>query len=303
METKKTSRRYSAKLLLFGEHVLLLGAPALAVPVPAFYGRWKTDRTMPETETPQAKTRRKRLFEFAAALDRAVFKTDALLKDLEAGLYFDSNIPEGYGLGSSGALCAATYDRYALRKTEDLGDLKPILAGMEGFFHGNSSGIDPLTSYVDAPLRIENKTDVQKAVPARWSHAPLVFLIDTRLPRQTGPLVRWFLEQSKTPDFLQLLDNEYFLMHRQMLDAWLAADASAFWPALRGVSRFQLERLPPMIPAPFRKFWEESLAQTEFSLKICGAGGGGFILGFARAPEAAQWVSEQFSIIFPFDAP
>jgi mevalonate kinase len=303
METRQEPRRYPAKLLLFGEHVLLLGAPALAVPVPAFYGQWADARSAPETETAQTTARRKRLFDFAAALDRAIFKTDDFLKDLEAGLHFESNIPEGYGLGSSGALCAAVYDRYAARKTEDLTELKSVLAEMESFFHGNSSGIDPLTSYVDAPLRIENKTDVQKAVPARWSHAPLVFLIDTRLPRQTGPLVRWFLEQSKTPDFLQLLDNEYFLMHRQMLDAWLAADASAFWPALRGVSRFQLERLPPMIPAPFRKFWEESLAQTEFSLKICGAGGGGFILGFARAPEAAQWVSEQFSIIFPFDAP
>ena len=29
------------------------------------------------------------------------------------GLYFESTIPQGFGIGSSGALCAAIYDRYS----------------------------------------------------------------------------------------------------------------------------------------------------------------------------------------------
>ena len=32
------------------------------------------------------------------------------------GMYFDSSIPRGYGVGSSGALVAAIYDRYSLDK-------------------------------------------------------------------------------------------------------------------------------------------------------------------------------------------
>jgi alpha-L-fucosidase len=31
--------------------------------------------------------------------------------DVETGMYFDSSIPQGYGVGSSGALVAAIYDR------------------------------------------------------------------------------------------------------------------------------------------------------------------------------------------------
>jgi mevalonate kinase len=40
----------------------------------------------------------------------------AELKSVETGMYFDSSIPQGYGVGSSGALVAAIYDKYAQDK-------------------------------------------------------------------------------------------------------------------------------------------------------------------------------------------
>jgi mevalonate kinase len=36
--------------------------------------------------------------------------------DINHGLYFDSTIPHGHGVGSSGAVCASIYDRYVTRK-------------------------------------------------------------------------------------------------------------------------------------------------------------------------------------------
>jgi mevalonate kinase len=55
-------------------------------------------------------------------------------------MYFDS-IPQGYGVGSSGALVAAIYDRYAQDKIvlenltrEKLLQLKNIFSQMESFF-------------------------------------------------------------------------------------------------------------------------------------------------------------------------
>jgi mevalonate kinase len=38
-------------------------------------------------------------------------------------MYFDSSIPQGYGVGSSGALVAAIYDRYAQDKITVLENL------------------------------------------------------------------------------------------------------------------------------------------------------------------------------------
>jgi len=289
------SRNFPAKLLLFGEHVLLLGATALAVPVAAFGGRWAWNQ--------QSDRHHQRLMQFA--LSEALksvenIDTERFVSDLGAGLLFQSNIPTGYGLGSSGALCAAIYERFAREKTEDLAKLKSIFARMESFFHGNSSGIDPLTSYVATPILIQNKTEVTRVTPQNWETGkPTVFLLDSQLPRRTGPLVGWFLAQNQEPAFAQKLSREYLPTHEHVIRAWLSADAELFWPNLHRISVFQFEHFEPMIPKTLQGFWEKSIDRQDFVLKICGAGGGGFVLGFARNVETAQALARKFQIVFP----
>ena len=51
------------------------------------------------------------------------FDLDQMASDISKGMYFDSSIPPGYGVGSSGALVAAVYDRYALKKVTVLENL------------------------------------------------------------------------------------------------------------------------------------------------------------------------------------
>ena len=89
--------------------------------------------------------------------------------DLSKGLYFDSSIPKGYGVGSSGALVAAIYDCYALNKItvlenltrQKLLKLKSVFSEMESFFHGKSSGLDPLNSYLSLPILISSNNNIQ----------------------------------------------------------------------------------------------------------------------------------------------
>lgn len=293
-------KNYPAKLLLFGEHVLLLGASALTVPVPAFGAHWEQASAKADIRGLQMGL--SRFADSDALRNIPGLDADQLKKDLLYGLFFRSNIPVGYGLGSSGALCAAVYDRYCKQKTSDLAALKVVFAGMEQYFHGSSSGIDPLTSYLNKPLFIRNKTDVSVAAPAEWQTAPpVVFLLDTRLPRQTGPLVKWFLEQSTTSAFAERLNNELLPAHEAMVQAWMQADAAAFWSGLHRVSRFQLQHFEPMVPASIRDFWEKNLDHPDFALKICGGGGGGFMLGFAKNREVAEKLTGGYRIVFPLD--
>ncbi len=275
---------------MFGEYVLLLGAPALALPMPVFYGYWDWAVAGLATEWQQ------QLPAFAASsVLKAVpgIDIEAFQEDLKKGLFFNSNIPQGYGLGSSGALCAAVYDRYVGEKKQDLTELKAIFAQMEGFFHGNSSGIDPLTSYCDAPLMIINRDKAQLPVLNAWPDGPGVFLLDTELPRKTGPLVQWFLDQVKTETaFKAALEKDFLPAHLQMTQAWLAGDKAVFWPALRLVSRFQLDWFAPMVPGPMRDFWDKSFKESNILFKICGAGGGGFLLGFVPDKQALPTLAE-----------
>jgi len=288
---------YPAKLLLFGEHVLLLGAPAVAVPVPAFGGRWAW-KTPTIDEAPLSV-----FVENLEAVCPKIIDIHNFRKELDTGLFFDSNIPMGYGLGSSGALCAAVYDRFGQEKAHSLTDLKAVFANMESFFHGHSSGIDPLTSYLGQPILIENKTEVRPVIFAEWSQPPLVFLLDSRLPRHTGPLVQWFLEQSRRADWRAQLDDDLLPAHRNMVQAWIEADSTVFWTALRQVSAFQFRHFQPMVPATLLEIWRQSFESESVTFKICGAGGGGFLLGFARDRAAITALGAQYPIVFPFEEP
>jgi mevalonate kinase len=294
-DSSDLNRFYPAKLLLFGEHVLLLGAPALAVPAPLFGGRW--------VESTESDVHRAHLRSFAAcaALAEIPDLNQALLLDLvERGLKFESNIPTGYGLGSSGALCAGIYDRFCTNPISEPAVLKPLFAQMENHFHGSSSGIDPLTSYLNTPIYIVEKNQVTALPDAAWSDGPIVFLLDSHLPRQTGPLVQWFLQQQADPDFHAVMETQLLPAHTAALNAWLAQDYNGFWTQLDQLSRLQWTYMPPMVPASVRAFWLDSFDQSEFRLKICGAGGGGFVLGFAKNRAVLAKIQEKFDLVFPF---
>jgi mevalonate kinase len=139
---------YPSKLLLFGEHTVLRGSQALAMPLGNFAGRWQFS----EDKTKQYDL--PKLIEYVKNLSengKIAFDTEGSLSALERGLFFDSNVPRGYGAGSSGALVAALYDAFGLDKTLTISELKSALGKMESFFHGESSGLDPLVSYLINP--------------------------------------------------------------------------------------------------------------------------------------------------------
>ena len=78
-------------------------------------------------------------------------------EELNRGLYFESSIPQGYGAGSSGALIAAFYEHFSISPITNpsdthLKELKKELGVLESYFHGNSSGTDPLVSYLKHSL-------------------------------------------------------------------------------------------------------------------------------------------------------
>ena len=141
---------FYSKILLFGEYGIIKNSKGLSIPYNFFNGALKSSKNLDST----AKESNKSLEKFALYLkentndELVVFDTESLLKDINNGLYFDSSIPQGYGVGSSGALVAAIYDKYAHDKItvlenltrEKLLKLKAIFGHMESFFHGNSSG-------------------------------------------------------------------------------------------------------------------------------------------------------------------
>ena len=59
--------------------------------------------------------------------DNDEFNFKTFNSDIDDGLYFKSSIPLGYGVGSNGALVAATYDKYFNKLKEKEIDTEKII--------------------------------------------------------------------------------------------------------------------------------------------------------------------------------
>ena len=159
---------FYSKILLFGEYGIIKDSKGLSIPYSFYNGALKKDEN-PSEEALRSNARLKDFINYLRSIDEAVvsFEFDKLQVDVDAGMYFDSSIPQGYGVGSSGALVAAIYDKYAQHKItvlenltrEKLLKLKTIFSEMESFFHGKSSGLDPLNSYLSIPILINEHVD------------------------------------------------------------------------------------------------------------------------------------------------
>ncbi len=283
---QERSISHPGKLLLFGEHVVVQGAQALAVPLPDFHGCWDFSG-QPALEVTSM------LMQWADYLEEkqnsgalsCQLDLDRFRGDLYAGMRFDSNIPQGYGAGSSGALCAALYARYAntpLSREEEATypELKSILGMIEGFFHGKSSGADPLVSYVNRPLLFDHEGIIrQVTMKGAGGH---LFLLDTGKARQTGPLVNTFQDWCGSEPFLSNVLAELIPATEDAIQCLISGDFDEMYEAFHSISYFQYRFMQEFILPSWREIWLEALSEEEHVLKLCGAGGGGFVLGLSR---------------------
>ena len=266
---------FPAKILLLGEYTILNGSKALAIPYKELSGKW----SLAPLDTEDAKMSHASLVSFLEHSSEKYLDYPRLKKDIESGLWFDSTIPHGFGLGSSGALIAAIYQTYALKRGTIIED-KEALAKLEDYFHGSSSGFDPLVSLIQKPLLIHSFDDVESY--SKSVNLDGFFLLNTGKPRSTGPLVSIYKEKMKDPEFkrgcAEVLSREVNFA----INGLLENDRSNLFHHLWLISKFQWEYFPEMIPTQMRGPWSKGLESGEYILKLCGAGGGGFVLGFSN---------------------
>ncbi len=285
---------YPSKLLLFGEHIVLKGGQALALPLSDFGGSWQYGGDAMDLE--DWKNYLEDLAQKKELL--APINVQHFQRTLAMGLYFDSNIPTGYGLGSSGALCAGlmnVFKQENIEITNDLNSLKQQLAQLESFFHGKSSGIDPLVSYLNQPLLI-TQSNIQKVEQPSSTDDYQLFLLDTGIARQTAPWVNLFLKKCKTSSYLSAIKKELLPTNEAAVDAYLNGKNDILLEKWKAISAFQLNYFEEFIPRPFRSIWKAGLQSGIYAFKLCGAGGGGFLLGMTTDFEATERLLIDYSV-------
>ncbi len=282
---------FPAKILLFGEYTLLTGSKAICVPYWKLNGKWSLDKgNYPRREQSQEHLKKFLAEATLSGLDEEKFKSE-----VADGLWFDSTVPQGYGIGSSGAVIAAIYHRFALEKGDAL-EQKSKLAKLENYFHGSSSGLDPLVSLVKKPLLIHNTNDAQ--VVSDDINLDNFFLLDTGFSRQAATFVRIYQSKMLDESFRNKCIDVLCTRVDLAISALLKNNPEKLFEHVVEISKFQIENFKEMIPDEVCETWKKGIESREYALKLCGAGGGGFILGMKNPSETKKTDSMGgFSII------
>ena len=301
---------FYSKILLFGEYGIIRDSKGLSIPYNFYNGALKVSDLSDAVSLKSNES----LQRFASYLEKlqseqpelVTFDIERLKSDVANGMYFDSSIPQGYGVGSSGALVAAIYDQYANDKItvlenltrEKLLVLKTVFGQMESFFHGKSSGLDPLNSYLSIPILINSKDNIEATgIPTQSATGKgAVFLLDSGIIGETAPMVTIFMENLKDKGFRTMLKNQFTKYTDACVENFLGGDLKSLLSNTKKLSKVVLNNFKPMIPEQFHGIWQQGIDTNDYYLKLCGSGGGGYILGFTEDLEKAKAALKDYKL-------
>lgn len=289
---------FYSKILLFGEYGIIQDAMGLSIPYNFYKGKFH----LPSDKYSESNEYLRTYFTYLSYLDvsgqaNAKLDLNRFKEDIKNGLAFDSSIPQGFGVGSSGALVAAIYNEYAIDKIDaeninkaELANLKQIFGQMESHFHGKSSGLDPLICYLNLPVIIKSKEDLDTVgLPEEKDNSQgAIFLLNTNEPGETQPMVQIFMEKMKEQGFRKMVKTELKKYNDDCISLFLKGDFVPLFKNLKKLSAILLQNFSPMIPDQFQSIWKKGIETGDYYLKLCGSGGGGYILGFTRDYEKAK---------------
>lgn len=113
-----TNPLFYAKILLFGEYGIIEDSQGLTLPYSFYKGSLKFSDLKEEFEVSSNASLKK----YSKYLQNLVLpegfelNVKKFVADIDKGLIFESTIPQGYGVGSSGALVAAIFEKYSKEK-------------------------------------------------------------------------------------------------------------------------------------------------------------------------------------------
>lgn len=289
---------FPAKLLLFGEYAVLYGGNALSFPLFKFYGSLSFPK---ENDKNSIKSNivLQKFFNYLQSQINSIaflqyFDFSEFKNELDKGIYFRSSIPRSYGLGSSGALCAAIYSRYFHpSKKYDIAETKKHLAVFENHFHKSSSGFDPLVSFLKKSIYLENATKPELIEINPFMKSLNLYLLDSQVLGKTKNSMDNFLMKLNNKAFQNNIFNKFIELTNLCIDKLLEQNSTQFFQYLYELSHLQLEEFSELIPQHIKTLWQHGLKLKEFFLKLCGSGGGGFFTLFSNTDSIPDTLSKK----------
>jgi mevalonate kinase len=147
---------------------------------------------------------------------------------------------------------------------------------MEGYFHGASSGMDPMVSFSGQAVYKDEAGTFQSVNDPGWPEGFQVYLLDSGVARSTGPLVQIYKELIKDREFKLKVEHELIPAVEHAIHLYLSNTGGMLEEYINIISQFQREYFSMLIPDPVKDQWDELIETPGMYVKFCGAGGGGF---------------------------
>ena len=284
--------RSHGKAILIGEHAVVYGAAAIALPVPSVEAIAQVE-LLPAGETSRLTSRLHsgpfatlpaELTPVAAAVHAAA--TAVGLDPDRIHLRIGSQVPIGRGMGSSAAVAAAVVEAVADAAGAQLtSEMRhELIQTSERVAHGNPSGLDARTVVSDQPVRFLQRRP-QGSVPVA---RPTSFVIaDSGVSASTAVAVANVrARREAAPQVVDAVIAEL----SALVDPVAAALGSGDMTALGdGMTRaHQLLREIGVSSPVLDDLVEGALAAGSPGAKLTGSGGGGCVLALAASPQAAD---------------
>lgn len=283
----------SGKIILMGEHAVVYGQPAIAIPffptkVLAYVEESKTDALEslyydgPLTFAPDSL--KNILTAFQLAKKKAEVKENLLIK-------IESSIPPERGMGSSAAVANAVIRgifNFA-KKELSLTDLTALANEAEKIAHGNPSGIDQATTAGTQPIFFVKGAPF---VPFSLDCSGYLLVCDSKLKGQTKKTVAkvaaLLQEQPDKKNLLEKLGDCTF----QLKDA-LTANCLPKAAEVMNVAQSYLKALGVSHPT-LDQMLEFGLENGALGGKLTGGGGGGCVIFVTDKKQTAEHLQKEF---------
>lgn len=285
----------SAKTILFGEHAVVYGEPAIAVPLSEIRTRadfvpngecFRIDSDKSETDLPFSElpdgTGLKVLIRWLCE----AYHIPELPKET---LTIRSDIPIASGLGSgaalSAAVCRAFAERFGFNMSKD--ELNAAVYEIEKIYHGNPSGIDNTTIVYEHPILFTRGSDPQ-VLPIPIPRKQLL-VISTGIYSPTAEVVADV--RAHYPENAEIIRSIGALV-REALPPLKACDLEKLGE-LMNENHYLLQKLEVSC-RELDELQTFALRHGAVGAKLTGAGRGGNLIALAPSYDAAYTLRNEF---------
>ena len=87
---------------------------------------------------------------------------------------------------------------------------------------------------------------------------------------------------------VKIVSIQFIKQTNLSVHSFLNGDFKNLFDNTKKLSKIVFDNCKPMIPNEFHDLWKKGIDSGSYFLKLCGSGGGGYILGFAPDIEQAK---------------